>query len=121
VLAILDSGNESFLGCPPAGAPVIGGSPPCGDITTKLPSLAAGAYTVVLSDGQYIADAVFDNGTLGEGFADLTGGSFCNVSINGVDCPNTSGDYALDITTPSQWLAPVPEPSMPQKLSTGDA
>ena len=30
-------------------------------------SLATGLYTVVLGDGQSIANAVFDNGTLGEG------------------------------------------------------
>jgi hypothetical protein len=99
----------SFGGCPPAGAPTIGGSPQCGDITMTLPSLGAGTYTVVLSDGQYIANAVFDNGTLGEGFSDFTGGVFCNVAINGVSCPNTSGAYALDITTPSN-LSPTPEP-----------
>jgi hypothetical protein len=37
----------------------------CGDITVTLPSLAARTYTIVLTDGQYIANAVFDNGTLG--------------------------------------------------------
>ena len=102
--------NPNFGGCPPAGAPTIGGSPQCGDITMTIPSLAAGAYTVVLSDGQYIANAVFDNGTLGEGFSDFTGGVFCNVNINGAACPNTSGAYALDITTPST-LSPTPEPT----------
>ena len=81
--------------------------PQCGDITMSL-SLLAGTYTVVLSDGEYIADAVFDNGTLGEGFTDFTGGAFCRLSINGVDCPNTSGAYALDITTASAAAAPEP-------------
>jgi hypothetical protein len=115
-LDLSNYGNPDFLGCPPAGAPVIGGSPQCGDITMSL-SLAAGAYTVVLSDGQYIANAVFDNGTLGEGFTDLTGGNFCNLSINGVDCPNTKGQYALDITTP-EGPASVPEPSAYALLCT---
>lgn len=105
-LDLTNYGNPDFLGCPPAGAPVYGGSAQCGDITMSL-SLSAGAYTVLLSDGQYIANAVFDNGTLGEGFTDLTASNFCNVNINGVDCTN-SGAYALDITTPS---APVPEPA----------
>jgi hypothetical protein len=104
----------AFTGCPPAGAPVIGGSPQCGDITMSV-WLASGAYTVVLSDGQYIANAVFDDGTLGEGFTDLTGGGFCNLSINGAGCPNTTGAYALDITTPA---AAVPEPSAGALLST---
>jgi hypothetical protein len=98
-----------FLGCPPAGAPVIGSSAQCGDIRMSL-FLAAGTYTVVLSDGQYTANAVYDNGTLGEGFTDLTGGVFCNASVNGVDCPNTSGAYALDITTEGRTDV-VPEPS----------
>ena len=111
-LDMTNYGNPDFLGCPPAGAPVIGGSPQCGDITMTLALLAAGTYTVILSDGQYIPQAVFDNGTLGEGFSDFTGGGFCNLSINGVDCPNTSGNYALDIT------APVPEPSAVVLLGT---
>jgi hypothetical protein len=102
-------GNPNFLGCPPAGAPIIGGSAQCGDITMTLPSLAAGTYTIVLSDGQYIPKAVFDNGTLGEGFSDFTGGGFCNVLINGVGCPDPLGAaYAFDITgLPG---AAVPEP-----------
>ena len=108
-LDLSNYGNPNFLGCPPAGAPVIGGSPQCGDISMTLPSLAAGTYTVVLSDGEYQANAVFDNGTLGEGFADFTGGGFCNVDINGVACPNTSGAYAFDITG-LPGVAPVPEP-----------
>jgi len=97
-----------FQGCPPAGAPVIGGSPQCGDITMTLALLAAGTYTVILSDGEYIANAVGDNGTLGEGFTDFTGGQFCNIDINGVGCTN-SGAYAFDIT--GLPAASVPEPA----------
>ena len=80
-----------------------------------LPSLAAGTYTVVLSDGEYQANAVFDNGTLGEGFSDFTGGAFCNVDINGVACPDPlGGAYAFDITgLPGTGPPPppVPEPA----------
>jgi hypothetical protein len=110
---LFNYGNPDFAGCPPAGAPMIGGSPQCGDITMTLPSLAAGTYTVVLSDGEYQANAVFDNGTLGEGFSDLTGGAFCNVEINGVDCPDPlGGAYAFDITgLPGAGPPPVPEPA----------
>jgi|HubBroStandDraft_4_1064222.scaffolds.fasta_scaffold162251_2 hypothetical protein len=114
----LDLGNySSFTGCPPAGLVNFGG-PTCGDITMSLTALAAGTYTLVLSDGQYIANAVFDNGTLGEGFADFTGGVFCNLTNGSVDCPNNtgllsphpSGAYALDVTT-SGGATPVPEPA----------
>ncbi len=110
-----DYDNPNFLGCPPAGAPVIGGSAQCGDITMTLPSLAAGTYTVVLSDGQYVPQAVFDNGTLSEGFDDFTGGVFCNIDINGVGCPDPRGGaYAFDITGLPEGSVPlplVPEPA----------
>jgi hypothetical protein len=109
-LDLSNYGNPNFIGCPPAGAPVIGGAPQCGDITMTLTSLAAGTYTVILTDGQYVPQAAFDNGTLGEGFNDFTGGTFCNVAINGVDCPNTSGAYAFDITGLS--ASSVPEPTL---------
>jgi hypothetical protein len=106
----LDLSNfSSFSGCPPAGTVNVGGSAVCGDITMNLGLLAAGSYTIVLSDGQYIANAVFDNGTLGEGFSDLTAGAFCNLSVNGANCPNTLGAYALDVTTATSTVA-TPEP-----------
>lgn len=108
-LDLSNYGNPNFVGCPPAGAPVIGGSPQCGDITMTLTSLAAGTYTVILTDGQYVPQAVLDNGPLSEGFNDFTGGAFCNIAINGVDCPNTSGAYAFDIT--GLPASSVPEPA----------
>ena len=116
-LDLTNYGNPDFLGCPPAGAPSIGGSPQCGDVAMST-SLPAGTYTFVVSDGQYIANAYFDNGTLGEGFTDLTGGNFCNLLINGVGCPNTSGAYALDITTPAGSVF-VPEPATAAILCAG--
>jgi hypothetical protein len=77
-----------------------------------FPSLAAGTYTVVLSDGQYTPFAVGDLGTLGEGFSDFTAGAFCNVLINGVDCPDPlGGAYAFDITGLPSGVATVPEPA----------
>ena len=122
----LDLGNySSFMGCPPAGLVDFGG-PTCGDITMSFAALAAGAYTLVLSDGQYIANAVFDNGTLGEGFADFTGGVFCNLENNGVNCPNNtgllsphpSGAYALDVTVSGANTA-TPEPTSFVLLAAG--
>jgi hypothetical protein len=122
----LDLGNySSFMGCPPAGLVDFGG-PTCGDITMSFASLAAGTYTLVLSDGQYIANAVFDNGTLGEGFTDFTGGVFCNLENNGVNCPNNtgllsphpSGAYALDVTV-SNANTSTPEPTSFVLLAAG--
>ncbi len=101
------SNYGAFIGCPPAGAVPIGRSPACGDITMSL-ALGAGNYIIVLTDGANIANAVFDNGTLDEGFTDLTGVVFqtCDISNN---CINGSGNWALDITTPDVSAA-APEP-----------
>jgi PEP-CTERM motif len=110
----------TFMGCSlaQAAAPVIGGASQCGDVTMSLDDLASGTYTVVLSDGLYIPNAIFDNGNLSEGFADLTGGQFCNLEINGVACPNTSGNYALDVTTITPTVS-TPEPTTVLLLGSG--
>ena len=122
----LDLGNySSFVGCGPANTVSDFGDTTCGDITMDVGSLAAGTYTIVLSDGQYIANAVFDNGTLGEGFTDLTGGAFCDIvdTTTGTPCPANSptlanpagnGNYALDVITSGSSTTgpppPTPEP-----------
>jgi PEP-CTERM motif len=111
--------NVGFAGCGPANTVSWGGDKVCGDITMTLPSLAGGTYTVVLSDGQYPAQAAYDNGTLGEGFVDFTGGAgtpptggvFCNAVNNGVPCPNNSGAFALDIIGLPANPSPTPEPT----------
>jgi hypothetical protein len=110
----------TFMGCSlaEAAAPVIGGTPQCGDVTMTLDDLVSGTYTIVLSDSLYIANAIFDNGNLSEGFTDLTGGQFCNLEINGVACPNTSGNYALDVTTITPTVA-TPEPGSLLLLGSG--
>jgi hypothetical protein len=109
------SNYGSFAGCPPATAPTIGGSSVCGDVAMSL-TLSPGTYTVVLSDGNLIANAVYDNGTLGEGFTNFTGGQFCNLLINGVDCPNTNGYFDLVISgnfsAVSQQQVLTPEPGV---------
>lgn len=91
----------SFEGCPPAGLVTIGTVPnQCGDITMSL-SLAAGAYTIILSDAAYVPWALYDNGNLGEGFSDLTGGfTPLQTCATSVDCNNDTSNWALDVTTP---------------------
>jgi hypothetical protein len=113
------SNYTSFMGCPPAGTVNIGGAI-CGDITMSL-SLAAGTYTILLADAAYLPNAVFGNGTLGEGFTDLTGGAFqtCNTDAFGnTTCANDTANWALDVTT-SRTVTTTPEPSSMLLLATG--
>jgi len=100
-----------FAGCPPGKEVDIGGLV-CGDIKMDL-SLAAGTYTVLLTDGDYIPSGVFETaGMLGDGFTDLTGGAFqtCNVVGSTTTCATDTANWAIDITTPS-GVAAVPEPA----------
>jgi hypothetical protein len=114
----------SFAGCPPANSVSNFGGTTCGDVTMSFSSLAAGTYTVLLSDGQFIPNAAVGAGTtLGDGFSDLTGGQFCNIAdfTNGVetDCPNTSGAFALDVITNGSPVTTTPEPSSLLLLGPG--
>jgi hypothetical protein len=114
----------SFMGCPPAQMANIGG-PLCGDVTMSL-LLGPGAYTLVLSDALNDANAVFDNGTLGEGFTDFTGGVFqtCNTDDTGTTtCAADASNFAFDLTTSSGTggggTTPTPEPSLLALLAAG--
>lgn len=108
-------------GCPPAGAVSNFGDTTCGDVTFAFDDLAAGTYTVLLTDGEYIPGAAVGFGsTLGDGFFDLTGGVFCNLQDvdTGTACPNASGAYALDVTE-SGASTPAPEPASLLLLGSG--
>jgi len=124
------SNYSSFQGCGPAGFVTVGSVPGnCGDITMNL-SLAAGTYTIILSDALYIPNAAFDNGALAEGFTDLTGAASqtcggtddCTTDptapafqtcVDATDCNTDTGNWALDVTTsgPGGGTA-TPEPFM---------
>ena len=111
-----------FQGCGPAGTVVVGG-PVCGDISMSL-LLLPGTYTLVLSDANFFANAIFDNGTLGEGFTDFTAGAFqtCNTLGSATTCANDTSNWAFDITDQTGAnlsTAPTPEPGTLLLLGSG--
>jgi len=102
--------STSFAGCPPAGLVTVGNVPgDCGDIHLSV-ALAAGTYTVVLSDALYLPNAIFQSpyGNLSGGFADYTSGVF-QTCVDANDCNSDSANWALDVTTPGS-VASTPEP-----------
>jgi hypothetical protein len=113
--------NNYTSGCPKANSVSDFGDTTCGDVGLSFTDLAAGKYTVLLSDGEYIPCAAVSTGcaTLGDGAFDLTGGVFCNLddSTTGTPCPSTSGAWALDVTTST--YKPVPEPASLALFGTG--
>jgi hypothetical protein len=126
----------SFVGnCPPAGTVTIGtgtGSAVCGDVLLTIGALAAGNYTLVLSDANYVPDAVNPgppaSTLLSDGFADLTGGVFqtCNTTSTGTTCITPGNSYAVDITLQSAGGSPgggtsTPEPGTFGLLALGAA
>ena len=97
--------------CPPAGLVTIGSvAGQCGDVQLDFTGLAAGAYTVLLSDANYVPNAVYETtGYLGDGFSDLTGGSLpFQTCYDATDCNTDSTNWALDITTAGTVTTPEP-------------
>jgi hypothetical protein len=113
--AVFIDGTSDILsdyspGCPPAGTVTIGSvGGQCGDVALQFTGLAAGAYILLVSDGAYIPNAVFEapGGTLGDGFTDLTGGVF-QTCVDASDCNTDTANWAVDLTT-SGGASPAPE------------
>jgi hypothetical protein len=95
--------------CPPAGLVTIGSvTGQCGDVNLQFTGLAAGDYTVLLSDANYLPTALFETtGFLGDGFSDLTGGVF-QTCFDSNNCNTDTANWAMDITTSG---GTVPEPA----------
>jgi hypothetical protein len=114
----LSNAPWSYVGnCPPAGTVAIGSNNDCGDDFMQV-TLAAGNYALVLTDANYVPGSIFDNGTLGEGFADLTGGAFQTCDST---CITPNGNYALDIVSTQADLSTAPEPGAASLLGAGFA
>jgi hypothetical protein len=96
-------------GCPPAN--INPGFGACGDVAMTFDDLAAGTYTVLLSDGQFFAAGP----TLGDGAFDLTSG-FCDNLVDPGPGPSCNGNWALDVTTNS---VTAPEPASLALLGMG--
>jgi hypothetical protein len=106
----------SYVGnCPPAGTVAIGSDNDCGDDFMQV-LLPVGTYTLVMTDANYIPNAIYDNGALSEGFTDFTAGVFqtCDPVSNACIAPN--GSYAVDITSTSGF---TPEPGAWSLMAAG--
>jgi hypothetical protein len=121
---LINSPYSPVGNCPPAGFVTIGtgaGASICGDDFMQIVSLPAGVYTLVLTDANNQPNAIYDNGSLSEGFSD--GGVFqtCNQTSDGLTCVNRSAAYAVDIvsSTGTSDLAAVPEPENLTLLGAG--
>lgn len=101
--------TQFFPGCPPAGAVAIGTEPICGD-NRLTATLAAGNYTLLLSDANYQPFAFnpgdaspFDLTSPGS-YGDLTGGVFQTCNDQGL-CITPDGDFAVDLRFMSASIA----------------
>ena len=115
----LAGGVLGVANCPPAGTVPIGGQNVCGDVKFTVTGLAAGTYTLLLTDANYVPYAVNPGppgaSTIGDGFDDLTGGVFqtCTDENN---CITPKSHYAVDISAPGLM---TPEPGTLVLLGTG--
>ncbi len=106
--------NYNNAACGPAGLVTIGSvTGQCGDVNLQFNGLAAGTYTILLSDANYVPNAVYETtGYLGDGFSDLTGGLLpFQTCYDSSDCNIDTTNWALDITTPGSSTASAPEPA----------
>ncbi len=106
--------------CSPAGLVTIGSvAGQCGDVKLQFTGLAAGTYTILLSDANYIPNAVYETkGYLGDGFTDFTAGVF-QTCYDASDCNTDTANWALDITTPGNAPTSTPEPASLALLGLG--
>jgi hypothetical protein len=126
--AVFVDGTSDILtnytpGCPPAGTVTIGSFPgQCGDVALSFSGLAAGTYTVLLTDAAYLPAAVFEGSPafLGDGFIDLTGGVF-QTCVDENNCNTDTSNWALDVTVGSGSTTPpaVPEPPSVELAALG--
>ena len=110
----------NYAGCPMAGTVNIGlYLNQCGDVRL-LVGLAAGTYSILLSDANYQPNALFDSpnyGNLSEGFTDFTGGVF-QTCADVSNCISPSANWAMDVTTTGAQ-ATAPEPAEVGLVGTG--
>jgi hypothetical protein len=113
----------AFVGnCPSAGLVAIGSNNDCGDDSMQI-TLAAGSYTLLLSDANYIPAALNDNGSISEGFTDLTAGVFQTCDPVADACITPNSNYAVDITSPglvypAVLLTPTPSSTLSTQAVT---
>jgi hypothetical protein len=118
-VASVPGSTQFFLGCPPAGTVLIGGSAICGDsrLTTTL---SPGTYEVLLTDANYVPFAVSPgppiSSLLSDGFADLSAGVFQTCTDSGA-CITPNGHFAVDIS--GFPVSTVPEPGTLALLISG--
>lgn len=113
--------TQFFPGCPPAGNVTIGTELVCAD-NTLTATLAAGSYTLLLSDAGYQPIA-FNPGdsspqdlTSANSYTDLTAGVFQTCNDQG-DCITPNGNFAVDLLFAA--AGPVPEPGSLLLLGSG--